>query len=98
MRRYSERQLRFLEFHFAGLTMAMAAKRAGFGGRSDPALCNTAKRILSKFEKEPEAFFRQAGPRGLKIARLLVDMGENNKSEHKQLEALTILSKCIKWR
>jgi hypothetical protein len=97
MRRYSERQIRFLELYFSGLTMAAAAERAGFKGRSQ-ALCNTGRKILTKFSNNPKALFRKAGPRERRIAQLLVDTVENSKSEPKQLKALTILSRFINWR
>ncbi len=80
--------------------MKNAAALAGYQGSTPQSLCNRGRRILTKFSNNPDALFRQAGPRGAKIAWLLADIVENSKSEseHKQLQVLKILSKCINRR
>jgi len=92
--RFSPRETRFLEFFFSGYLMKNAAALAGYMGSSPQALCNTGRRILSKFGKNPEALFRRAGAPERKIAQLLVAMTDS-KSELQQLKALKILSRCI---
>lgn len=75
--------------------MKDAAYAAGYRGSTPQALCNTGRATLKKFSANPKALFRLAGARKRKIGQLIVDMANNNKSEFKQLKALTILSKCI---
>lgn len=75
--------------------MKEAARAAGYRGASDRALCNTGRAILTKFSNNPKALFRRAGTRGGKIAQLLRDIAFNSKSELKQLQALTIMSRSL---
>jgi hypothetical protein len=93
--RFSPRETRFLEFFFSGYLMKNAAALAGYKGSTPQSLCNRGRAILTKFSANPKALFRLAGPRETRIAQLLVSMADNNKSEHQQLKALTILSKCL---
>jgi hypothetical protein len=93
--KFSPREIKFLELFFSGFTMKASAKGAGYRGSSDPALCNTGRKILDKFSNNPRALFRQAGARERRIARLLVDMAYKSKSELKQFKALKILAECI---
>jgi hypothetical protein len=93
--KFLPRQITFLELYFSGFLMKDAARAAGYRGSSDRALCNTGRAILNKFSADPKALFCRAGARERKIAQLLVDMADNNQSEHQQLKALTILSKCV---
>ena len=87
--------MKFLELYFGGALMKDAAHAAGYRGASDQALCNTGRKILTKFSKNPRSLFRRAGARETKIAQLLVGMAENNKSEHQQLKALRILAALL---
>jgi len=93
--KFSPREIKFLELYFSGFLMKDAARAAGYRGATPQALCNSAKRVLTKFSKTPKALFYRAGACEKRIARLLVDMADNNKSELQQLKALTILSRCI---
>ncbi len=96
--RFSPREMKFLELYLGGALMKDAARAAGYRGATPQSLCNRGRKILEKFSKNPDALFRQAGPRGAKIVWLLADIVENSKSEHKQLQVLKILSKCINRR
>jgi hypothetical protein len=87
--------MKFLELYFGGALMKDAARAAGYRGASDQALCNTGRAILAKFSNNPKALFRRAGALEREIARLLVGMARNGKSELQQLKALTILSRYI---
>jgi len=93
-RRFSPREIRFLELYFAGDQMKAAARAAGYRGTSPQALCNRGRKILIKFGADPNQLFRRAGTRGGNIARLLSESVENG-SEHRQLQALMLLSKCL---
>jgi hypothetical protein len=86
--------MKFLELYFGGALMKDAARAAGYRGASPQALCNSAKRVLTKFSKTPQAFFRRAGTREKKIAELLFAMTDDSRPG-RQLIALTILAKCI---
>jgi hypothetical protein len=90
------KQLRFLELYYQGYSMKDAARAAGYRGASDQALCNTGKAILDKFSNCPEALFLRVGARERKIAQLLVSLPDISKSQHEQLRALRILSRCFK--
>jgi hypothetical protein len=90
--RFSPRQLRFLEFYFSGHLMKDAARAAGYKGQSDQALCNRGRKILNKLNKNPKALFRRAGPRGLRVSRLIADTLDNAKPA-RQLAALKILTR-----
>ncbi len=92
--RLSPRAMKFLELYFGGALMKDAARAAGYKGASNQALCNSARRILSKFSKTPWATFRRAEARKRKIAQLLTDF--DGRSELQQLKALKILSRCIR--
>jgi len=94
MRRFSERQIQFLEAYLSGLPMTDAVALAGYEASTPQSRCNRGRAILTKFSNNPKALFRLAGARERRIAQLLVDILES-KSEHKQLLALKILSKCI---
>jgi hypothetical protein len=89
----SPRQIKFLELYFAGFKMKDAARAAGYRGSSPSALCNTGRAILTKYEQS--GIFRGAGASEARIASLLVDMAENNRSESDRLKGLTILSKAM---
>lgn len=91
--RFSPRAMKFLELYFGGALMKDAARAAGYKGASDQALCNSARRILSKFSKTPWATFRRTEARERKIAQLLTDF--DGRSELQQLKALKILSRCL---
>jgi len=69
--------------------MMAAAKGAGYMG-SNQSLCNTGLRVLRKFTGDQKMVLRRRiGARGA---------AENDKSEHQQLQTLTLLSKCINRR
>jgi hypothetical protein len=87
--------MKFLELYFRGASMKNAVYAAGYRGSTSQALCNTGRKILIKFSANPKVLFRRAGTRELKIAQAIVDMADNNKSEHQQLKALKILVECI---
>jgi len=89
--RFSHRAMKFLELYFGGALMKDAARAAGYRGASDQSLCNTGKAILTKFTGDPD--FHRAWRRKRKIARLSVGLA--GKSEHEQLKALKILSRCL---
>jgi len=91
--RFSPREITFLELYFGGALMKDAARAAGYRGATPQALCNSGKRVLTKFSNSPTTLFRLPGRRERKIAQLLINILES-KSEHKQLLALKILSKC----
>ena len=91
--RFSPREMKFLEIYFAGALMKDAARAAGYQEATPQALYNSGKRVLTKFSNSPTTLFRLFGRRERKIAQLLINILES-KSEHKQLMALKILSKC----
>jgi hypothetical protein len=93
--KFSPRQMKFLELYFGGALMKDSARAAGYRGASDQALCNTGRKILNKFGKNPKALFYRAGARERRIASLLIDATDSSRSEQQQLRALKILSKCI---
>ena len=95
--KFSPRERKFLELHFAGALMKDAARAAGYRGASDRALCNTGRAILTKYENSvhPKELFRRVGASETRIAQLLLDMAENAKSESARVNALGILSKCL---
>jgi hypothetical protein len=91
--KFLPRELLFLELFFSGCSMKDAARAAGYRGSSAPALCNTGRAILTKYEQS--GIFRGAGVREGRIAQLLLDMVVNNQSESGRLKGLTILSKVM---
>jgi len=95
--KFSPRERKFLELHFAGALMKDAARAAGYRGASDRALCNTGRAILTKYENSvhPKELFRRVGASETRVAQLLLDMAENAKSESARVNALGILSKCL---
>ncbi len=93
--RFSPREMKFLELYFGGALMKTAAASAGYKGSTPQALSNAGRRILTKFSNNPKALFRQAWGHEVRIGRLLLDIVKDGKSEHKQLKALTILSRCL---
>ncbi len=93
--RFSPRETKFLLYFWGGATMKAAAAAAGYRGATPQSLCNAGRRILTKFSKNPKALFRQGWGREARIAQLLLGIAENGKSEHQQLKALTILSRCL---
>jgi hypothetical protein len=92
--KFSPREIKFLELFFSGFTMKASVKGAGYRGSSDPALCNTGRKILEKFSKTPQALFCWPGVRQAKIAQLLCNMADDSRPG-RQLLALKILAKCI---
>ena len=92
--KFSLKERKFLEFYFSGFLMMDAARGAGYEASTPQSRCNRGRAILTKFSNNPKAFFRLGGPRERRIAQLLVDILES-KSEHKQMLALKILSKCF---
>lgn len=95
--RMSPRELKFLEHYFSGSTMKDAVKAAGYRGASAPALCNTGRAILTRYEQNTSAqeIFRRVGASETRIAQLLLNLAENAESEGTRVHALGILSKCM---
>ena len=93
-RRFTPKQLRFLELFFSGCKMKDAARAAGYRGASDQALCNTGRKILNKLSKRPMTLFRRAGPREMRIAQLLGNRLDNGTVQQ-QLKALKILATML---
>jgi hypothetical protein len=93
--KFSPRQMKFLELYFGGASMKNAARAAGYRGATPQALCNTGRKILNKFGKNPKALFYRAGAHERRITQLLIDATDNSRSEQQQFRALKILSKCI---
>jgi len=91
-RKFSERELKFLDLFWGGAQKRVAARLAGYKGRSDQALCNSAARVLKKFYNNPKALLCRAGARERRIVQYLVDTAEHGKSEHQQLKALELLA------
>ena len=91
--RFTQKQLKFLEFYFQGYLIKEAAKLAGYRGSTPQSLCNTGRAILTKFTGDPN--FHWAWTRKRKIARLSVGLAGNSKSEHEKLKILKILSRYI---
>lgn len=91
--KFSPRQLKFLELYFSGFSMKDAARAAGYRGSSDPALCNTGRAILTKYQQS--GIFRSVEGAEGRIAQLLIDMASNHQSESDQLKGLAILAKTM---
>jgi hypothetical protein len=91
--KFSPRQNRFLELYFGGALLKDAVWQAGYRGCSNQSRCNTAKKILTKFTKNPN--FHREWTRERKIARLLAGMGENGKSERQKMKNLRILAALL---
>ena len=85
--KFSPRQLRFLELYFTGYTLKDSAKGAGYQGSSDQALCNTGGALL-----------RRAVATDARIAQLMLEAAENNRSESGRLKGLSILVKAMSSR
>jgi len=95
--KFSRRELLFLEFFFSGCSLKDSAKAAGYKGASASALCNTARKILTKYEKSASAkgIFRGARASEGRIVTLLGDMAMNHQCESKKLKYLSILSRAM---
>jgi hypothetical protein len=95
--KFSPRELKFLELYFSGFLMKDAAKSAGYRGSSDPAICNTGRAVLTKFEQSALAkrIFCGAGVSEGRIAALLIDMALNSQSESGRMKGLSILSRAL---
>jgi hypothetical protein len=93
-RRFTPKQLRFLELFFSGFMMKDAARGAGYQGRSDQSLCNLGLRILRKFVGDPKTVFRRrpGAIRGKNISQML------EGSPKEQLAALKIISTFVDRR
>ena len=91
--KFSPRQIKFLELYLTGFSMKDAARAAGYRGSTAPALCNTGKAILTKYQQS--GIFRGAGVSEGRIAQLLIDMASNHQSETGRLKGLRILSKVM---
>ena len=91
--KFSPRQIKFLELYLSGFSMKAAARAAGYRGSSDPALCNTGRAILTKYQQS--GIFRGVGGGEGRIAQLLIDMASNHQSESGRLKGLRILSKVM---
>ena len=91
---------RFLTIYFSGekITMEQAAKRAGFRARNKTALCNAARRVLSKYEgqTDPREIFRRIGLGEEAIARKLLAIADDSGiAAGTRVQALSIASKCL---
>ena len=92
-RRFTSRQLRFLELFFSGYKMKNAARAAGYRGASDQSLCNSGRKVLNKLSKNPNLLFFWPGARERRIAQLIADTVDNG-TVRQQLKALEILARC----
>jgi hypothetical protein len=95
--KFSSRELKFLELFFSGRSMKGAARGAGYRGSTDQSLCNTARKILTKYEESAstKGMFRESRATEVRIASLLLDMAMNSQPASKQLKGWRILSKVM---
>ena len=97
----SPREHRFLELcFFSGqkITKYEAAKKAGYNGKSKQALCNTARRIIQKYESvtDPREIFRRIGLGEAQVASRLLAMADDTAIPPSvRLQALATASKCL---
>jgi hypothetical protein len=97
----SPREQRFLELYFFSgekITQHEAAKKAGYRGKTKQALCNTARRIIQKFESltDPRGIFRQIGLGEAQVASRLLAMADDPTiSASVRRQTLNTASKCL---
>jgi hypothetical protein len=75
--------------------MKDAAHAAGYRGATPQSLCNTGRKILSKFSNNHHTLFRRMGPREMKIAHLISNALDDDSKPERQLEALKVLTGCF---
>lgn len=96
--KFSERELKALEYWFSGKykTKWQAARAAGYKGTSKSSLTNTLNGVIKKYDsnKDHREIMRDIGAGESNIVKLLWEIAKNGKDEKARLQALNILSKC----
>lgn len=88
---WTEKQLRFLEFYFQGRQMHVAAKLAGYRGKTKSSLCTIGAQVLEKLElrQDHRQIWRRLGLGEARLGAILVEFLQD-QSKSVRLEALKL--------